>query len=336
MELWPRGRMKKRLAIWGAFFALAYAFVWWCTWCPGDRTPGKPRVDLVTLEAALRRSVKHLAITIGERNLSRRAPQLDQAADWIAAEWRTLGLTVREHRYPIGGATARNLETDIAGPESAPIVLIGAHYDSVIGSPGADDNASGVAVLLEVARALVRAPLAARLRLVAFTCEEPPYFYNDEMGSRVYAKMARARGDRIQDMVSLETLGYFADEPRSQTYPQGLAHFYPDRGNFVGVVSNVSNRDAVVRAVKLLRPATDVPVESAALWGALPGVYWSDHSSFWLAGYPGIMLTDTAPFRNPYYHGEHDLPQAIDHRRLARVAAGVIEMVRGLASEVRP
>jgi Zn-dependent M28 family amino/carboxypeptidase len=197
--------------------------------------------------------------------------------------------------------------------------------------PGADDNASGVACMLEVARALARAPLACRVRAVAFVNEEPPHYETDEMGSRVYARMARERNDPIEAMISLECLGSYADEPGSQRYPPIFSLFYPDRGNFVGVVGNIANRALVVETTRLMRAATDVPVECAATWEGFTGVAWSDHASFWREGYRAVMLTDTALFRSRRYHTAADTADSLDYPRFARVTAGVIAMVRGLA-----
>jgi hypothetical protein len=332
MDLYPKRNLKRRAAIYAFLALMAYSVLSWSCHC-ADTSRGVPAGDLAALEARLRASVTHLAGAIGERNIYR-PRRLDEAAAWIASRWKEMGLAVQEYTYPCDGVTSRNLETDVAGPAGAPIVLVGAHYDSVAGSPGADDNATGVAALLEVSRALARAQLPVRVRCVAFTNEEPPHFGHDEQGSRVYARLARQRGDPIREMLSLEALGFYTDRPGSQAYPPLLGHFYPDVGDFVGVVSCWSNRRYVLRTVAALRRATDVPVECASLYGWLQGVWWSDHHSFWLVGYPGVMVTDTAPFRNPRYHTEQDTPDTLDYPRLARVTAGIIGAVRTLARAV--
>lgn len=288
------------------------------------------------MEKRLRASVEHLAVTIGERNVHR-PERLQQAADWIRGEWHALGLAVTEQSYDVQGVPCRNLEVDVTsapdtkGVTSPSIVLVGAHYDSVIGCPGADDNASGVAAMLEIVRALKGEKLPSLVRCVAFVNEEPPWFESESMGSLVYAKMAQRRGDRIVEMLSLETIAYYTDRPNSQKYPPLVGYLYPSTGNFIGVVGGLTSGAAVKRVGDLLAASCDVPVQRAALWSGIPGVGWSDHASFWKVGYPGVMITDTAPFRNPHYHEASDLPRTLDYARFTRLTGGLIETVRRLA-----
>jgi hypothetical protein len=289
-----------------------------------------------TMEKRLRASVEHLAGTIGERNVYKPA-KLQQAADWIRGEWHALGLTVTEQSYDVQGVPCRNLEVDVTaapstqGVTSPSIVLVGAHYDSVFGCPGADDNASGVAAMLEIARALKGEKLPSLVRCVAFVNEEPPWFESERMGSRVYAKMVQKRGDRIVEMLSLETIAYYSDQPKSQQYPPLIGALYPSTGNFIGVVGGLTDGSRVKRVGDLIAGSCDVPVQRAALWSGIPGVSWSDHASFWLCGYPGVMITDTAPFRNPHYHQASDKPDTLDYPRFAQLTGGLIETVRRLA-----
>src|SRR5207245_1069215 len=177
------------------------------------------------------------------------------------------------------------------------IILIGAHYDSVIGSPGANDNATGIAALLELSRLAAATDLGKTVRFVAFVNEEPPQFQTALMGSRVYARQARARGDRIRAMLSLETLGYYSEAPGSQAFPFPSALyrlFYPDRGNFILFVSNFGSRPLLRQAVDSFRAQSDFPVEAIATFEWVPGGDWSDHGSFWAQGCPARMVTDTA------------------------------------------
>ena len=212
-----------------------------------------------------------------------------------------------------------------------PILLIGAHYDSVFGSPGANDNGSGVAAMLALARRFAGKPAQHTLRFVAFVNEEPPYFLTGQMGSFVYAGRCKARGDRISAMISLETIGYFSDAPHSQTYPApGLGVFYPSVGNFIGFVSNVPSRNLLRRAIALFRKHAKIPSEGAALPAFIPGVSWSDQWSFWQHGYPGIMITDTAPFRYPHYHSATDTPDKLDYDRFALVVSGMEKVIEEL------
>jgi len=216
-----------------------------------------------------------------------------------------------------------------ASPRS--MILIGAHYDSVFGSPGANDNGSGVAAMLALARRFARKATQHTVRFVAFVNEEPPHFLGGDMGSFVYANRCKARGDKISAMISLETIGYFSDAPHSQTYPSpGLGIFYPRVGNFIGFVSNVHSRTLLRRAVALFRKHAKIPSEGAALPSFIPGVSWSDQWSFWRSGYPGIMVTDTAPFRYPHYHSASDTPDKLDYDRFTLVVSGMEKVIEGL------
>jgi Zn-dependent M28 family amino/carboxypeptidase len=214
---------------------------------------------------------------------------------------------------------------------AAQIVLAGAHYDTVPGSPGADDNASGVAGLIEIARELRGARLARTVRLVAFVNEEPPFFYFGEMGSRVYAREARRRGDDIRVMLSLEMIGCYSDAAGSQGYPPLLRWFYPQAGNFIGFVSNLRSLHALRRVASAFEGASDFPARKLASPAIVPGVSWSDQLSFWREGYAGVMVTDTAFYRYPHYHQPSDTPDRLDYRRMAQVVEGLAGAIRALA-----
>ena len=283
----------------------------------------------IELRDELIADVQTLAGQIGERNMAR-YPQLNAAADFIENSFSRAGLQPRRDTYELHGRACHNIEAEIRGV-SPEILLIGAHYDSVFGSPGANDNGSGVAAMLALARRFARKSAQHMLRFVAFVNEEPPYFLTDEMGSFVYAGRCKARGDQISAMISLETIGYFSDAPHSQTYPSlGLGIFYPTVGNFIGFVGNVHSRPLLRRAIALFRKHARIPSEGAALPAFVPGVSWSDQWSFWQHGYPGIMITDTAPFRYPHYHSATDTPDKLDYDRFALVVDGVEKMIEGL------
>jgi hypothetical protein len=277
--------------------------------------------------------VQMFAGEIGERNTFR--PQaLRRAAAFIEQTWRNQGYAVTRQEYAIGGHTWANLEITRRGRENPDdIILVGAHYDSVIGCPGANDNATGVAALLELSRLAAAKDLGKSLRFVAFVNEEPPHFQTALMGSRVYAQEARTRGDRIRAMLSLETLGYYSEAPGSQAFPFPSALyrlFYPDRGNFILFVSNFGSRSLMRQAVDFFRAHTDFPVETIATFEWVPGVDWSDHGSFWAEGYPALMVTDTALYRYPHYHTEQDTPEKVDYGKLARVVDGLAGMLWAL------
>jgi Zn-dependent M28 family amino/carboxypeptidase len=279
--------------------------------------------------------VQALAGDIGERHIHRPAA-LHAAEAYIRRAFEALGHAVARQAYAAGGVESANLEIAIAGNVRAgEIVLAGAHYDTVPGSPGADDNASGVAAVLELARLLRETRAPRTIRLVAFVNEEPPFFSTGEMGSRVYARAARARGDDIRVMLSLEMLGCYSDAPGSQAYPPLLSRFYPDRGDFIAFVSNLRSRRALNAAFGAFKAASDFPAERLAAPAFVPGVGWSDQVSFWREGYRALMVTDTAFYRYRHYHGRGDTPEKLDYARMARVVEGLAATLVALAGGAR-
>lgn len=283
-----------------------------------------------TLADRLRGHVSHLALEIGQRNVFH--PQaLHAAADHIRSEWLAQGYAVNSQCYQAKEVESENLEVSRLGktrPEE--IVLVGAHYDTVEGSPGADDNASGIAALLELSRLFASVETECTLRFVAFTNEEPPFFFWGRMGSAVYAETAKARGEDIRLMISLEMLGSYNDQPGSQGYPPFLKLFYPDRGNFIAMVSNRASREELRQLVAAFQAHSDFPVESLATFEFVPGVAWSDHLSFWRQGYPALMVTDTAFYRNAAYHSAADTPEKLNYPVMARVVEGLFHALRVL------
>jgi Zn-dependent M28 family amino/carboxypeptidase len=266
--------------------------------------------------------VEMLAVTIGERNLWRYA-SLRRAADYITATLQANGLQTGDQTFEVSRLPVANISAEIAGRTSDEILVVGAHYDTVSNCPGANDNGTGVAALLELSRRFRERPQARTIRFVAFVNEEPPFFQTAQMGSMVYAQAARARGDRITGMLSLETMGYYSDERGSQHYPAPLDAVHPDTGNFIGFVSDVPSEPFLRRAADAFRTGTRFPLEVAAAPAELPGVGWSDHWSFWQAGYPALMVTDTAPFRYPWYHRPEDTLDKICFEQMAEVVKGL-------------
>lgn len=284
-----------------------------------------------TLERRLRAHVHHLAGKIGERNVFT-PDSLEVTAGYIRAALENAGYDVVAQPTTVMGVTSVNLEATLPGARPGEIILVGAHYDTVPGSPGADDNASAVAALLELACSLRDTPCRRTLRFVAFTNEEPPFFHTSDQGSRVYAETARARGDDITLMLSLEMLGFYRDEPGSQRYPPLFKWFYPDRGDFIALVSNFRSRLRMRRFARAFRRASDFPLAHTATFAAIPGVAWSDHLSFWRTGYRAVMVTDTAFFRNPYYHTRADTPDTLDYPRLALLTEALSGALRECAN----
>jgi Zn-dependent M28 family amino/carboxypeptidase len=287
-----------------------------------------------TLLAELKRDLAHLAGTIGERNVF--TPKaLAAAADWIEAELRKVGYAPERQTFEVSGTSCSNIAVEVPGtPE---IVVIGGHYDSVSGCPGANDNGTGAVATLALARRFAGRKTERTLRFVFFVNEEPPWFQGDDMGSLRYARRCRERDENVVAMVSLETIGYFTDEPDSQEYPvTALKAAYGDRGNYVALVSNVASRALLYESVLAFRERAKIPSKGVALFEAVPGVGWSDHWSFWQCGYPAIMLTDTAPFRYPHYHERTDTPDQVRYDEFARVVEGCESIVAKLARAKLP
>lgn len=281
------------------------------------------------LATLLRRDVENL-VAGGERNTSKKG-SLDAAWAKVEHAFSEAGYISKSQSFRAYEQSVANVEAVREG-SSSEIVVVGAHYDTAEGAPGADDNASGIAALFAIARAFEHEKPRRTIRFVAFVNEEPPHFWAPTMGSVHYAQACKERGDKIVSMLSLETLGYYRDEPGTQKYPlAGIGLLYPDRGDFVTFIGNVSSRSLVRESIGVFRQATHFPSEGAALPNFVPGIGWSDHWSFWQSGYDAVMVTDTAPFRNPNYHTAKDLPDTLDYDRLARVTAGLITVVSKLA-----
>ena len=288
----------------------------------------------------LERHVRALAEEIGERHVWR-YDALERAATYIEDSLRSSLYAVVPQAYEVdidhplltpAQRGVHNLEVEVGGRgRSHEIVVIGAHYDSIPGCPAANDNGSGVAAMLEIARLLADRTFERTLRFVAFVNEEPPFFRTSRMGSMVYAQRCRQRREKVVAMISLETIGYYSDEPASQRYPFPLSLFYPSVGNFIGFIGNLASRRLVRRVVSSFREHTSFPCEGAAVPGWITGIGWSDHWAFWKAGYPALMATDTALFRYPWYHTPQDTVDKIDFERMALVVAGLANVVEDLA-----
>jgi hypothetical protein len=277
--------------------------------------------------------VNYLSVSVGERSMER-AGSLERTADYIRESLERAGYTVNDIPYQVAGQPASNLEAILVGAEPAQgAVIVGTHYECVAGTVGANDNATGVAATLELARLMKSGHPRKSVRFLFFVNEEPPYFQTESMGSRVYAHQLRRKNVPVSAMISLETIGFYSDAAGSQKYPPVLSLFYPNRGNFIGFVGNSESRDLVRRSIRKFRESTPFPSEGVAAPADWPGVGWSDHWSFWQEHYPAIMITDTAVFRYPYYHTAHDTFDKVDFDKAARVVDGIHRLVETLASE---
>ncbi len=321
-----------RMVFWLTLAAASAWLLWYMVTVPGTSYSGalKPlSAEQEALAASLRRHVA--AIGSREHNFMHYA-ELEAAARYIETTLSGFGYTPSAQHLRIEAGEVRNVEVEIkGGARATEIIVVGAHYDSVLGAPGANDNGSGVAAVLELARLMREDKLERTLRFVAFVNEEPPFFKSQAMGSRHYARRSKERGENIVAMFSLETIGYYSDRPGSQRYPFPLSFFYPSTGNFIAFVSNLSSRRLLHEALAAFRRHAEFPSEGVAAPAFIPGVDWSDHWSFWKEGYPALMVTDTAPYRYPHYHTAQDTPDKVDYERLARVVTGLHPMVRELA-----
>lgn len=306
----------------------------------GTRMPGKSYAGIldpldpyqIRLRDNLKSHVGMLAGQIGERN-TQHVDALNRAADYIKQTMQLREYAVSEYSYQVNGKTARILYASLHGKDVAEPFVVGAHYDSVAGSPGANDNASGVAAVLELARMLKDTSPERSITFVFFPNEEPPYFQTKEMGSLVFARGFRQGVKRFSGMISVETIGYYSDQKGSQKYPASISSLYPDRGDFIGFVGDIKSRELLKKAIADFRWKTHFPSEGASLPRWIDGVGFSDHWSFWQVGAPAIMVTDTAPFRYPYYHQPGDTPDKIDYEKMARVVLGLKHVVLALANE---
>ena len=320
------------MIFWGAFLVLIAWLLWYMVAVPGKSQSG-PLPPLSDEQTALRDNLhRHVvAVASREHNLWH-IEALEAAARYIEATLAGFGYTPSAQRFTTDGVAIRNIEIEIAGgARSGEIVIVGAHYDSVQGATGANDNGSGVAAVLELARLARALKPAHTLRFVLFVDEEPPFFKSGEMGSRKYAQRAKERAENIVAMFSLETIGYYSDEPGSQHYPPPLGVFYPTTGDFIAFVSNLGSRSLLHEVIASFRRHAQFPSEGVAAPAFIPGIDWSDQWSFWREGYPALMITDTAPFRYPYYHTAADAPDKVDYDRLARVVSGLHEVLVDLA-----
>lgn len=283
--------------------------------------------DVVRID--IMNTVRYLSEEVGQRSFIDQ-DKLEKVAQYIEECLVSTGYNVERQAFKYRGESYYNIIGRLEGkdPSKRPLV-IGAHYDTVIGTPGADDNASGIAVLLELARLCVLSEIEREVIFVAFSLEEPPVFMTSRMGSFVYARSLRQRGIEIEGMISLEMLGYYSDIKGSQIYPLSIFRLlYPDKGDFIAFVGNISSRSFTKRFIRTFRSVSTFPAESLNAPSLIPGVDFSDHRSFWKFGYPAFMITDTAFYRNPNYHGPGDLPSTLDYERMEKLTIGLYETIR--------
>jgi hypothetical protein len=328
--------------LWGALYAAVAVLIaagglfWYSLGMPGQSYDGPlPQATAEETELAARLK-QHVAAIASEPHNTAHYASLEKAAQYIEQTLEAEGYRVVPQPYEVAGSAVRNLEATIEpaeGAADAKTIVVGAHYDSIDDAPGANDNGSGTAAVLELARLLHDFhPAHTRLRLVLFVNEEPPYFQTGDMGSYRYAGLLAGRGEPVAAMISLETIGYFSDEPGSQQYPPPFGAVFPSRGNFVAFVGMTGSRPLVHEAMASFRRHTSFPSIGGVAPGFIPGIDWSDHWPFAQHGFQAMMVTDTAVFRYPHYHRRTDTPEKVDYERLARITKGIERVLRDMAN----
>ncbi len=318
--------------------ALPVAGVLWMTAVPSHSHAGPlPPLAPDQLELAARLQTHVRAVASRPHNLGH-PEELERAALHIEAALEGMGYAVHRQPFSAAGQEVRNIEAVVepaADAAGARTLVVGAHYDSCFDAPGGNDNGTGVAGVLELARLLadLQGRASLRIRFALFVNEEPPFFKTELMGSLVYARRLKASGEPVLGMLSLETIGFYSDQEGSQRYPWPLDLLYPGRGDFVAFVGLVSSRAFVRRAVAAFRALVPFPSEGGTAPGLIPGIDWSDHWSFERVGIPALMVTDTALFRYPHYHTPADTPDKVDYERLARVVSGLERVIRDWAQD---
>ena len=321
------------LAVVAALIGIA-ALAWYGLGMPGRSYDGPPQQSTSEESDLAARMQRHVVAIASEPHNIAHFDNLERAARYIEQTLAVQGYRVVSQPYDVAERTVRNLEVSIEPQESGAAtkaIVIGAHYDFFLDAPGANDNGSGVAAVLELARLLKGLHSSrTRLRLVLFVNEEPPYFQTEDMGSFRYAQLLSERNEPVSAMISLETIGYFSDSPGTQRYPQPFGAVFPDRANFVAFVGMPGSRPLVQEVMASFRRHTKFPSIGGVAPGFIAGIDWSDHWSFAQHGFQAMIITDTAVFRYPHYHRPSDTPDKVDYERLARVTKGVERVIRDI------
>jgi len=337
---------KQPLFSWGkALLTLAVLFMgflcfsyWYIVKCVG-RWNGEPmekqRIsELVEIKEGLQRDVGYLQ-SLGPRNTLNETSyaKLRQCEEWIRQRWQSQGYSVKSQTYLFEGREYSNLEIELQGRVSASeVILVSAQYDTLPDSPGANNNGSGVAMLLSLSNLLRGHTPDRTLRLVNFVNEEDPIFDTEMMGSYVYAKRSHQLREDIRVMLSLDAIGIYTDKPGSQKYPFPFSLFYPNRGNFLAFIGDFRSRKYIVEATRGFKKGSSFPVEAGVVPKWVEGAGWSDHVSFWKFGYPGIMVTDTGGFRSTYHTTKEDTMEKLDFEAMSRIVVGMYACAVDLTS----
>ena len=326
---------RKRIMMVMLFASVAFLFMLLALWFWLTQplflsvTPNPQRtVDPSRLETHVRK----LSLELSPRDVGH-IENLDRVAAYIKSEFEQTGASVSEQPYRVEGKSFRNVIAQF-GPDGAQRIVVGAHYDTAGPLPGADDNASGIAGLIELAHLLSQQSLKTRVELVAFSLEEPPYFRTTGMGSSVHAESLRKQNAKVKAMICLEMIGYFSDVPNSQHFPSAILQaLYPATGNYIAVVGRLNDGLLVRRVKASMRAAAPLSVYSISAPSFIPGIDFSDQLNYWHAGYSAVMISDTAFYRNLNYHTHNDTPEKLDYKRMAMVVEGTFAAVMKISED---
>jgi len=315
---------------------LLYFCYWYMIKCEGQwfGEPMERSMDLGEIKRNLLSYVEFIQ-KLGPRNSADEVSyrRLQQCRNWIIKEWESMGYEVEEDTFSVGGREYANLIVEIRGQRRpGEIVIVSAQYDTHPGSPGANNNGSGMAVLFELSRLFSnRSSLFGRtLRLIEFVNEQYPFFGTENMGSYRYAKRCREKNENILVMISLDTVGYYTDKPKSQKLPFPFSLFYPDRGISLAFIGNLTSRSYVVKITAGFKKGSAFPINAGVAPECVEGVTWSDHSSFWKFGYPALQVTDTGKFRSPYHNTSEDTMEKLDFDAMSRIVIGMYAAILDL------
>lgn len=314
---------------------LAVSLCWFVYRVPSEvRSLPSSNFEVSTISVSpelLRKHVEKLSLEFVPRD-HLHPENLEESALYIQSSFESQGLPTELQRYSIGGKEYLNVIASL-GPETSEVIVVGAHYDAAEGTPGADDNASGVAGLLELARILAKIELKTNLQLVAYTLEEPPFFATAAMGSAVHAQSLSASKQKVIAMLSLEMIGFFSDEENSQQFPvDAMRYAYPTTGDFIAVVGRLKEGWLTACVADAMQKQSEVKVVKFNGPEIMPGISFSDHLSYWREDFPALMVTDTAFFRNKNYHEAGDVPDTLDYFRMSKVVEGVFYSIQSLAT----
>jgi len=309
-----------------AFLLLSYWYMMECegNW-RGEPLEKKMKTELVEIRKNMESDIEYLQ-NLGPRNSEndKSYKQLRQCEEWIKQRWESQGYVVKKYAFSIKGKEYSNLEIEIKGSTlPSEIIVISAQYDTLPDSPGANNNGSGMAILFQLSQLLRKHTPDRTLRLLNFVNEEDPFFGTEMMGSYQYAKRSHQLREDIRVMLSMDALGIYKDEPGSQRLPFPFSFFYPDRGNFLAFIGDFSSRKYMVETTRGFKKGSSFPIEAGVVPKWATGAAWSDHSSFWKFGYPGIMVTDTGGFRSPSHTTKEDTMEKLNFEAMSRIVIGM-------------